>query len=106
MSWPKNAKRLVNRLAVSEGPDARSRGPPPLLARVSLRSEEGKNALLPQTVQSETVAAAYSGFLEDVLQVDFHRSGSDSEFLSDLPVLETLFDKFHNLVFSGRKLRA
>ena len=46
----------------------------------------------PQPVESQSEAAANSRLLEDVLQVDFHRAGTDSQVERDLLVFAALFD--------------
>jgi hypothetical protein len=57
---------------------------------------------LAETVQGEAVTTADAGFLENVLQMNLDGSGPDTEFLRDFPILEALFDEFHDLVFARR----
>src|SRR5262245_8252552 len=44
-----------------------------------------------QAADGKAVSAADAGFFDNVLEVDFHRAGTDTEFDGDLFVFEALF---------------
>ena len=64
----------------------------PIVKRRVLRRKKGDYTLLPQPVEGEAMAAVNSGFFEDVLEVDFHCTGANAEFLGDFAVFEALLD--------------
>ena len=68
------------------------------------RSKQRDYTLLAESIEGQAVPAPHACFFEDVLQVNFHGAGTNPEFLGDFPVLESLFDQFHHLVFSRSQI--
>jgi hypothetical protein len=69
------------------------------------RNHAGNDALLAQSRQRKSVTAVDSGFLKDMLQMNFDGSRADAKFGRDFPVLKALLYQFKNLLFSGRQFR-
>src|SRR5205809_5068058 len=65
----------------------------------------GDQALLPQPIKRQAIAATHTGLLENVLEMDLDGSRPDSKLLRDLFVLGALFHELQYLLLAGRQRR-
>src|SRR5580698_969355 len=66
----------------------------------------GDQPAILQAVQSESVAAAHAGFLEDMLQMDFDSPGTDAQILRDFLILEALLHQLEHLLLARGQFAA
>src|ERR1017187_9963058 len=56
-----------------------------------------------QAGERQSIAAVNTGFLENVFQVDLHRSGADAEGFGDLLILQPVLHQIHDLHLAWRE---